>query len=178
MKSSKLFFQFGLFSALLVFSGRLALAEGQALNTGSQMPAFSYHELNGKLLRPADLRGHPYVLWLVASWCSSCQTGSAVVGEHIDLLKQRGVKIVELRLAKDLGAAGPGLKTFQQSVGAKAFSPNWYWGEASQAQTLALDPKGYADLYYLVDGKGKIVTIAGNPAASWDTIETFSEMYR
>ena len=171
----KLFLRFALATAIIAFSASSGLAVGRMLSVGDHVPVFSYHQLNGRILRNVELRGHPYVLWLVASWCSSCQAGSAVVGEHIDMLKKHGVRVVELRLSKDLGAAGLGLQTFQRAVGPKAFSSNWYWGEASQAQTLALDPRGYADLYYLVDRRGTIVAIDGNPSASWDTIQKFSE---
>ena len=171
----KLFVRFTLATALVVFAASTGLASGKVLSVGDRVPAFSYHQLNGKILRNGALRGHSYMLWLVASWCSSCQTGSSVVGDHIDMLRQRGVRIVELRLAGDLGAPGPGLQTFQRAVGKKAFSSNWYWGEASQAQTLALDPRGYADVYYLIDRRGKIVAIDGNPSASWDTIQRFAE---
>jgi len=98
---------------------------------------------------------------MVASWCSSCQTGSTVVGDHIADLGSRGIRVVEMRLANDLGAPGPGLQRFQKAVGMNAASPNWYWGELTRAQTAVLDPKGYPDLYYLVDAKGSIVLVDG-----------------
>lgn len=169
------FFRLGLASALFAFSAAPGLADPQMLSVGSQVPPFFYHQLNGKVLKNSELRGYRYMLWLVASWCSSCQTGTTVVSEHIDMLKKHGVKIIELRLANDLGAPGPGLQTFQRALGRKAFSSNWYWGEASQVQTLALDPMGYADVYFLVDERGKIVSVNGNPSASWDTIQRFAQ---
>lgn len=170
--------RFALVGAFLLFAGSVGVAGSQMPSVGSRAPAFSYRQLDGKMLRPGALRGHPYVLWLVASWCSSCQTGSEVVGEHIAMLKRRGVNVVELRLAKDLGAPGPGLQAFARAVGPRASSANWYWGEATQMQTVTLDPKGYPDLYYLINARGKIVAIAGNPAVSWDTIQQFAETVR
>jgi len=167
-------YRFSLISALCIFGTALATAKTQELTVGNRAPAFAYRELNGEVVRPADLRGHPYMLWLVASWCSSCETGSSVVAAHIDMLKQRNVRIVELRLANDLGAQGPGLQAFQRAIGLKAFSQNWYWGEASLQQTLVLDPHGYPDIYYLIAAHGRIVAIAGNPAASWSRIEAFA----
>jgi len=83
------------------------------------------------------------------------------------------VHVVEMRLAQDLGAPGPGLQQFEAAVGMRAASPNWHWGELTQAQTVALDPKGYADVYYLVNASGIIVAVDGNPAASWDRIDAF-----
>lgn len=174
----KIYSRFALIGALCVFGTGAALPKDQQLAVGDRAPAFAYRELNGKIVHPGDLRGHPYVLWLVASWCSSCQAGSSVVADHIDLLKRHGVKVVELRLANDLGASGPGLQAFQRAVGSKAFSQNWYWGEASMQQTLTLDPHGYPDIYYLVDAHGKIVAISGNPAGSWGRIEMFVNLGR
>jgi len=78
-----------------------------------------------------------------------------------------------MRLANDLGAPGPGLQQFQKAVGMNAASPNWYWGELTQAQTAALDPKGLSDVYYLVDANGVIAAVDGNPAGSWDHIASF-----
>ncbi len=141
---------------------------------GQPAPAFTYHLLDGRRLTPGELRGHPYVLWMVASWCPSCQTGSNVVASHIDFLRSHGVRIVEMKLAKDLNAPGPGLQKFQKAVGSKASSSNWYWGELTDDQTVALDPKADMDMYYLVDARSKIVAISGNPAATWETIERFA----
>lgn len=174
----KIFFRSAILTIVCAATASAAFAISPALTVGSSIPAFTYREINSKVLRPGDLRGHPFVLWLVAAWCSSCQTGSSVIGNHIDMLAQRGIKVVELRLAGDLGAPGPGLQTFQRAVGPKAFSHNWYWAEASKRQTLMLDPHGYADLYYLVDARGKIIAVDGNPAVSWGTIQKFAETVR
>lgn len=164
----------GLLFTGTVAYGASAASAAQPVTVGHTAPTFVYHLLDGRHLEASDLRGHPYVLWMVASWCSSCQTGSNVVATHLDFLQTHGVRIVEMRLAKDLGAPGPGLQTFQKAVGAKANSPNWYWGELTDARTTTLDPKGAPDIYYLVDARGTIVAVDGNPAATWDTIERFA----
>jgi thiol-disulfide isomerase/thioredoxin len=163
---------FGCLAALGAFASPASAA--QTLGPGQPMPAFTYRLLDGRLLRPAELRGHPYVLWMVATWCPSCQTGSNVVGSHIALLRQRGVRVVEMELANNLGAAGPKLEEFRKAAGMAGAAPNWYWGELTQAQTLALDSKGDMDVYYLVDARGDIVGISGNPATTWDTIDKFA----
>ena len=151
-----------------------ALAAPQPLAVGDSIPAYSYRLLDGHQLTPAALRGKRYVLWMVASWCSSCETGSGVVADHIAYLRERGVSVVEMRLANDLGSPGPGLQQFQKAVGMRANSPNWYWGELSDKQTLALDSKGFPDIYYLINADGKIAQIDGNPAGSWNTIASFA----
>jgi thiol-disulfide isomerase/thioredoxin len=167
------------FIAAFLLAGALvspALA-AQSPAVGQPAPAFTYNLLNGHRLSQAALRGHPYVLWAVASWCPSCKVGSKVVGDHIDFLRAHGVRVVEMKLYNDLGSPGPGLQKFQQAVGAKAASANWYWGELTEKQTAALDPKGAPDIYYLVDARGKIAAIRQSvgPAASWDVIERFAD---
>ncbi|GAC1628007.1 MAG: hypothetical protein NVS4B5_19330 [Vulcanimicrobiaceae bacterium] len=161
-------------AALLLGSPLRASAASQPLAVGDKIPSFSYRLLDGHRLSPKTLRGKRYVLWMVASWCSSCQAGSSVVGDHIAYLRSRGVSVVELRLANDLGAPGPGLQQFQKAVGTNANAPNWYWGELSEKQTLAVDSKGYPDIYYLVNADGTIAQINGNPAGTWDTIASFA----
>lgn len=161
-------------AALLFGSPLRASAESQPLAVGDKIPQFTYRLLDGHRLSPKTLRGHRYVLWMVASWCSSCETGSSVVGDHIAYLRSRGVSVVEMRLTNDLGAPGPGLGQFQKAVGMNAAAPNWYWGELEQNQTLALDSKGYPDIYYLVNSDGTIAQINGNPAGTWDTIASFA----
>lgn len=160
--------------ALAIVSAPTTARAAEMLGAGQRAPAFDYTLLDGHTLSHSALRGHPYIVWMVASWCPSCQTGSGVVGEHIDFLRSHGVLVVEMQLAKDLGGSGPGLQTFQKAVGMRAASPNWYWGELSDAQTAVLDPKGYPDMYYLVDGRGTIVAVDGNPATTWDRIATFA----
>lgn len=164
--------------ASMFFAAPLNAAAPEPIAVGQTAPAFTYRLLNGRQLTPKELHGHPYVLWMVASWCSSCEAGSGVVGDHIQFLRDRGVDVVEMRLAKDLGSPGPGLQTFQKSVGMKAASPNWYWGELTDKQTLALDPKGYPDIYYLVDSSGKVIAVNGNPAVTWDQIANFAASAR
>lgn len=159
----------------LLFSGAFAgVLAAAPLAVGQPAPAFTYRLLDGSRLSPSTLRGQSYMLWMVATWCPSCQTGSNVVASHITFLRAHGVRVVEMQLANDLGQPGPGLASFHKAVGKSANSPNWFWGELTEAQTAALDPKGDMDLYYLVDGHGKIIAISGNPAVTWDAIAHFA----
>ncbi len=161
-------------ATVLPFAGTTAPARAAAPAVGQPAPAFTYRLLDGHQLAPGALRGHPYLLWMVATWCPSCQTGSTVVGSHIAFLRAHGVRVVEMELAGDLGAPGPALASFQKQVGKNAAAANWYWGELTQAQTAVLDPHGDMDVYYLVDGHGKIVAVSGNPAVTWDAIARFA----
>lgn len=162
-------------AAALMFSTALAsVFAAEPLAVGRPAPSFTYHLLDGRRLPPGMLRGHPYVLWMVATWCPSCKTGSNVIASHIAFLRAHGVRVVEMQLAGDLGRPGPGLESFQKAVGTSADSPNWYWGELTQAQTVGLDPSGDMDRYYLVNARGTIVAVSGNPALTWDAIARFA----
>jgi thiol-disulfide isomerase/thioredoxin len=165
------------FIAALLLAGALACPAlaAQSPVVGQPAPAFTYHLLDGRELSQRALRGHPYILWTVASWCPSCQTGSDVIASHIGFLRAHGVRVVEMQVANDLGQPGPGLQKFQKAVGAKASAPNWYWGVLTEAQTEALVPKGAMDVYYLVDARGKVVAVNGSPAATWGVIERFAD---
>lgn len=166
-------------AAVLCCVGTLAsVSAAQPLAVGQSAPSFAYHLLDGKRLSPRTLHGHPYVLWMVATWCPSCRTGSSVVGSHIAYLRSHGVRVVEMELGDDLGQAGPPLRSFQAGVGMAAVSPNWYWGELTVPQTATLDPRGDMDIYYLVNAQGKIVTVSGNPAVTWSTIAQFAAASR
>ncbi|MDE2573638.1 MAG: redoxin domain-containing protein [bacterium] len=162
----------GMLVVLAAWFPGAASAAGE-LSAGGAAPAFTYRLIDGKTLTPAALRGHPYVLWLVATWCPSCEGGTAVMAQHIDELRSRGVRVVEVEVANDLGYPGPPLTAFQKAAGMAAASPNWYWGELTETQTRLLDPHAYPDIYYLVDAHGRIVAIDGAPAATWPRIATF-----
>jgi hypothetical protein len=144
------------------------------LAAGDAMPNFRYTLLDARVLSTTELRGHPYVLWLMATWCSSCQGGTEVMAKHIADLRARGVRVVQLEVANDLGSPGPPLRAFANGVGTAASSPNWYWGVASPSQTQALDPGAYPDIYYLVNANGTIAEINGAPAATWSEIARFA----
>ncbi|TAM60598.1 redoxin domain-containing protein [bacterium] len=159
----------------LVLLGFHWSAAAERPGIGQPAPAFAYRLTDGKTLTPSELRGHPYMLWLMATWCSSCQGGTAVVAQHIGELRAHGVRVVQVEVANDLGYSGPPLASFRKAVGMAAASPNWYWGELTRAQTQTLDPRAYPDIYYLINAQGRIVAIDGAPAATWSSIERFAE---
>lgn len=161
-----------LFAGTLVTGAPPALP-AQSLAEGQPAPAFTYHLLDGRQLPPSALRGHPYLLYIVATWCGSCLISTKVIGRHVDFMRQHGVQVVEMRLFEDLGAPGIGLPKFQKIVGANAKSPIWHWGELTKAQTAALDPGGEPSIYYLVDASGTIVMTYSDPKTTWDWIERF-----
>lgn len=159
-------------------SNAASITQPLILKVGSAMPTFSYRLLNARRLTTRELSGHPYMVWVMATWCSSCQGGIDVIKQHISDLQQHNLRIVQLEAAGDLGYAGPPLAAMRTSAGPAALATNWYWGEATASQMQVLDPKGYPDIYYLIDAKGRIRGISGAPAATWSDIATFAKYGR
>ncbi len=165
---------FAAFALVFVLAGA-ALASTQSIVVGKPAPAFTYRLIDGKALTPATLRGHRYLLWVMATWCPSCTTGASVVAHHIALLRARHMLVVQMEAAGDLGYPGPSLTSIRDGIGEAARSPNWFWGVLTQEQSLAIDPSSIPDVYYLVDASGRVVAQGSAPGAHWGDIENFAE---
>jgi copper chaperone CopZ len=124
-------------------SATSASSSPESLSSGSIAPDFSYQLIDGRSLSAAQLHGHPYILWLMATWCSSCEGGATAIAQHISELRAHGIRIVQLEVADNLGAQGPSMQTFRAGVGPAGKSSNWYWGQATAAQMPVLDPNSY-----------------------------------
>lgn len=141
------------------------------LAVGSPAPAGTFTTLKGRTVSTASPRGKPTLLWFVTTWCSSCQSGTEVMARNIRKLQADGVRVEELELYHNLGGQGPDLASFQRSyVGDAARSPNWAWGTASQQLSATYDPKGYLDIYYLIDANGNITDISGSPGSTMPSL--------
>jgi len=166
-----------LFTCALTLSVALfsqgASASTARIAVGNPAPTFTYHLLGGKRLNPNQLQGRKYILWVMATWCPSCTTGSQVVAQHLAELRRHHVALVEMEAYDDLGASGPSLQSIKDGIGNAAAASNWYWGILSQEQTLAIDPKSSPDVFYLIDAHGKVVSQGMAPGAHWDQVESF-----
>ena len=110
----------------------------QTLSVGSLAPKFAYQLSGGRSISSNELRGHPYVLWIMATWCSSCQGGTSVVAQHIGQLRTHDVRVVQLEAANDLGYPGPPLSTFRRAVGAGCGRDNQWRGDCRDGIIVAL----------------------------------------
>lgn len=120
------------------------------------------------------LTGHKTMLWLVSTWCGSCAEGLRVLARHAPLLRDAGLRIVMLRNAGNGGYPGPGIHAFVSQVAPALFQQsNWTFGEATPAFEKAYNPRGYADIYFLIRANGTLQTISGAPAATLSTILGF-----
>jgi cytochrome oxidase Cu insertion factor (SCO1/SenC/PrrC family) len=148
-------------------TGRNTSAPTPAVGVGAKAPNGSFTTSSGTDATIASLRGHPTLVWFVATWCSSCQAGTQALSGQIGNFAARGVRVVELELADDLGQPGPGIASFgQQYAGAAYTNPDWTWGVASAGLTTAYDSAGYLDIYYLLDSSGHIVYVNSAPGST------------
>ncbi len=125
---------------------------------GAYAPNAEFYTLNGSPVSLSAYRGHMVVLWFVATWCSGCAQGNAILNSSYAFLNQKGVKILEIELYKDLGYSGPTIGNFVSGYAPAAYAKGvivpMY---SSYNMTLTYDPKGYLDIYYLLSPSGKIL---------------------
>lgn len=140
---------------------------GPVAAVGGLAPDGNFTPVSGPDRTIAGLRGRPTLIWFVATWCSSCQTGTQAMAANINRFKAAGVDVEELELYQNLGQSGPGIQQFgRANAGQEYNSPNWQFGTASSLLTRRYDPKAYLDIYYLIDRNGKIVYVNGSPGAT------------
>jgi thiol-disulfide isomerase/thioredoxin len=142
---------------------------------GAPAPDLTFTTIDGTEHRLAEFRGRPVMLWLFATWCPSCQAGTAAVAEHRAELERTGLQIIQLELYQDLGYPGPSIQDFARAyVRPGQESPAWLWGNASKALSYAYDPKGYPDIYFLIDRRGVVRGVAGGPGDAIAQIVSFA----
>lgn len=155
---------------------RAAAAE---VKIGAPAPDFPFTASNGTARRLAEFHGQPVLLWLLATWCPSCQAGTTAVADRLPELAQAGLQIVQLRLYQNLGYPGPSMADFVRAfAGAAGASPHWVWGDASETGSYTYDPRGYPDLYFLIDKGGIIRAIDSAPNVTMDQILLFARHAR
>ena len=127
---------------------------------GHVAPNDTFITLAGAPGSVASLRGHPTLVWLVTTWCSSCQAGTQLLAQNIAKLQADGVRVVEIELYQDLGQAGPSIGSFARTyAGAEATNPDWSWGVSSAALTHTYDPQSGLEIYYLLNAKGQVTYV-------------------
>ena len=85
------------------------------------------------------------------------------------------LQIIQLRLYDNLGYSGPSAQEFAQTyAGAPGDSQHWLWGEASLEASVMYDPRGYPDIYFLIDREGVLRGANGAPNVSMNDILEFA----
>lgn len=135
--------------------------EGVTVATvGAAAPNGTFTTANGTRETIASLRGHTTLVWLVAGGCASCAASIPAVAQHLTQLQDKGVQVLTLGL---YGAFEPGergaaqLTAFgREAAGANVTRSGWTWAMPSEALSIAYDPSGIPDEYFLVNPDGTI----------------------
>ena len=146
-----------------------------AVKLGAPAPDMAFTTMDGTQRRLSEFRGRPVMLWLFATWCPTCIYGTIAVAEKFDRLQQAGIQIIQLKLYNNVGYPGPSVEEFaKRHAGSIPPSPDWLWGTASREGSFTYDPRGYPDIYFLIDKDGVLQAVDVAPHATMDTILTFA----
>lgn len=152
-----------------------AVSSGQPAAVGQIAPDIEFTTTDGATFRLADFQGRPVMLWLIATWCPTCRVSAQALAERIDELERLGLQIITLKLYNNLGYPGPTIEEFARRWANVAYdSPNWLWGDASQQASFSYDPKGYPDIYWLIDREGIVRAVDTAPNATMERILSFA----
>ncbi|MEM3215818.1 MAG: thioredoxin family protein [Candidatus Micrarchaeaceae archaeon] len=144
----------------------------QNVTVGSVAPNYRFFLANGSPASLSTYKGNITLLWFVATWCPSCAQGNEAINQNYQFFKQHRIKVVELELYKDLGYSGPSIAAFVDSYAAAAYSNGTIVPAlASYNMTIAYDPHGYLDIYYLISGNGTVLYINGSPSATMSQLK-------
>lgn len=135
----------------------------------SDAPNFKFLAANGSVMDLSEFSGKPVVIWFVATWCSSCAQGNEALNNSYQFFKQHGIRVIELEIYNDLGYKGMPIGQFVSDYAGNAYlNKTIIPAYAGYNMSVAYDPKGYLDIYYLVSGSGKIVYVNDN--GMFDTV--------
>lgn len=132
-------------------------------------------EANNRSVALSSLHGKKVVLWLFSTWCASCAQGVDALARVQTKLQQAGITVVALRNPGNGGFSGPSITDFFARYGAPlAKAPNWLLGQASDRLDRLYNPKGYPDVYFLIDTTGVVRAVDTAPSATLDRILRFA----
>ncbi len=122
--------------------------------------AASATNLRGKKMTITALRGKLVLLWFFVAGCSSCAASGPAISKALPNLKADGVHVVSLDLYGDIPPTSHGWNQLAawaaNNAGSAWSSAQWTWGMASKSLSLAYDPSGNPDVYFLIGPHGHI----------------------
>lgn len=139
---------------------------------GNKVPEFTFTNLNGKQIKLSDFKGKKVMVWMVATWCSSCIAGAKTLAKNHDKLKN--LIIITLKTYNDAGYPGPSIEEFKQRILLGSSIQNWIWGNASKETTSIYNPRNFPDIYFLINKNGILQSIDGAPTATIGEIIKFA----
>jgi thiol:disulfide interchange protein len=134
-----------------------------------------FTNLQGQSVSLASYRNKKLMVYLLATWCSSCQASLQTLLSNAPTLQKDGLNIVTLETYGDAGYSGPSMQQFISGItNAKSPPTNFIFGDASKSLTTSYNPKNTPDIYYLINPKGVIQTVNSTPSATMNSILKFA----
>ena len=135
-----------------------------------------YTSIQGKSISLVSYHNKKLMIYLLATWCSSCQASLQTLLSNAPTLQKDGLDVVSLETYGDAGYSGPSMRQFLSSINNTNVLPNNFtFGNASQALTSSYNPTNAPDIYYLVNPDGVIEAVNSTPSATIQTILQFAK---
>lgn len=144
------------------------------VSVGAAAPEATFTDMSGVQEKLSHFKGQKVMLWLVATWCSSCSEGAKVLSQNEN--KLGNLTIITLKTYGNAGYPGPSIKEFATQSAPKMLSvKNWHWGDLTQQSARVYNPRNYPDIYFLIDKNGIVREINDAPAATIGDILKFTK---
>lgn len=144
---------------------------GAALNRGAPNAWFSVPAGRDSI---AQFKGRKVMLWLLSTWCSSCQEGLRVLAREQPELQRAGLTVIVVENYRNGGYGGTPIASFVRRYGASVeHAPNWVFGSAPRSFGSRYNPRNFPDIYYLIDKRGVVRVIDAAPSATLEKILMF-----
>ena len=129
---------------------------------------------NGKTVALEAFKGHPVMLWQVATWCGSCRAGLRTFAHEKALIDKSDIRVIVLRDYKNGGYPGIGITKFaEQTAPSLMRDPHFVFGNDTKALYTLYNPHHYVDVYDLIGIDNKIQAVSSTPSATFGKIKAF-----
>jgi thiol-disulfide isomerase/thioredoxin len=145
-----------------------------APSPGDQSAPVASFISQGKTISLESYRGHPVMLWQVATWCGSCRAGLRIFAKNKAMIDKTDVRVIVLRDYKNGGYPGAGITKFAtQAAPSLMHDPHFIFGDDTKALYTHYNPHHYVDVYDLISKDQKITTVSSTPSATFGKIKAF-----
>lgn len=144
------------------------------LQIGAVAPDATFTTIDGEEHKLSEYRGNKVMLFVLATWCQTCQQGARALQENNGNLQN--IEFIIVKTYKNAGYPGPSIREFAQSYAPKMLNvQNWVFGDLSEESTRLWNPKNYPDIYWLIDEQGIVRHVSGAPTATMGLINQFAQ---
>lgn len=167
--------------ALVGFASATAVAgpAGKMGPTNSPVPQHivapnASFTVDGKSVELKTYRGHPLIVWEVATWCPSCKAGLRTFAQHQAEIDKSDMTILVLRDYQNGGYPGPSMHKFVEQTAPQLLNdPHFVIGDDTKALFDLYNPHKFVDVYQVIAPDGHIAVASSTPSVTFGKIESF-----